>query len=518
MSTDDSEPDTRAGRHESLWIDTSAETDYEPLDHGLHVDTAVVGGGIAGITTADKLAATGRTVALLERDRILNGVTGHTTAKVTSLHGLIYDHLIDNFGIERAQQYAQANQAAIEDIADTVEARDIDCGFDRAPAYTYLRPGDDLDDVRDEVEAARRLDLPVSYVEGTDLPFEVGGAIRFDDQAYFHPRSYLLNLARNVDEGDGHVFENSTVESVEDGDPCHVATDRGELKADQVVLATHFPIEDDALYFSRLSPKRSYVIAAKLEGTAPGGMHYYPRDPYFSVRPHAGEDDLVLLGGQNHRTGRGGSTAERYRTLERQVRERFDVASIEYRWATQDYASVDRVPFVGEAAPFVDNVYVATGFGGWGMTNGTAAATVLADLIRGRDNPWQGVYRPTRFTFGASMSDLLSHNKHAMKRFVGGYVENRPSLDASALEPGEGKVFDDSDEPTAVFRDGDDDLHAVSAVCTHMGCVVTWNDGDKSWDCPCHGARFDVDGTALDTPAVDDLEPVDVSSDGRGNE
>jgi len=242
-------------------------------------------------------------------------------------------------------------------------------------------------------------------------------------------------------------------------------------------------------------------------------MYYYPRDPYFSVRPHAGEDDLVLLGGQNHRTGHGGSTEERYRTLERQARERFDIASIEYRWATQDYVSVDRVPFVGKAAPTVDNVYVATGFGGWGMTNGTAAAMVLADLIHGRDNAWQDLYRPTRFNFSASKSDLVTHNKHAMGHFLEKYVGDRPPLDTGRLERGEGTVFDDdSDTPVAVCRDDDGDLHAVSAVCPHMGCIVRWNDGDSSWDCPCHGSRFDADGTVLDTPAVSDLESVDISN------
>ena len=519
MNTDDSSPDSDsdsglpAGRHEPIWTDTSPGTDYGPLEHGLRVDTAVVGGGIAGVTTAAELAADGQTVALVERDRILQGVTAHTTAKVTSLHGLVYDHLVDNFGPERARQYADANEAAIETIADTVERRGIDCEFRRTPAYTYLRPGEEQDDLHDEVEAARRLGLPAAYVEETDLPFDVSGAVRFDDQAAFHPRKYLLALARGVADGDGHVFEGTTVTGIEDGDPCHVTTDRGELKADAVAVATHFPVEDDALYFSRLSPKRSYVVAARLAGEAPEGLYYYPRDPYFSVRPHAGEDDLVLVGGQNHRTGHGEDTTERYRALERRARERFDVEAIEYRWATQDQVTIDRVPFVGSAAPQVENVYVATGFGGWGMTNATAAADVLADLIRGRDSPWADVYRPTRFEFGASKSRLVSHNRHAMGHLFEGRVGGHPSLEAAALDPGEGDVFEGPDDPVAVARDDEGGLHAVSAVCPHMGCLVTWNDGERSWDCPCHGSRFDVDGSVLDTPAVDGLDPVSLPED-----
>ncbi|WP_415383502.1 FAD-dependent oxidoreductase [Halosimplex sp. TS25] len=537
--------DDLAGRHGSIWMDTSERTDYGPLDGDLRVDTAVVGGGIAGVTTAYELVEAGHSVAVLERDRILDGTTGRTTAKVTSLHGLVYDHLIDHFGEERAHQYADANQTAIEHVAETVDALDVDCQFGRAPAYTYVTSTERRPEVRAEVDAARRLGLPATFVEDVDLPVDCRGAVRFDDQAYFHPREYLLALAEAVaaqgdgtgsasgdgengdgtdggggsddgndaDDGAGNgggIFERTTVRDVDDGEPCRVETDRGDVVADSVVVASHFPVEDDALYFSRLSPKRSYVVAARLAGESPEGLYYDPDEPYFSVRPHAGDDSLVLIGGQNHRTGHGGSTTDRYRTLERRARDLFDVERIEYRWATQDFTSVDRVPFVGRAAPQVSNVYVATGFGGWGMTNGTAAGLLLADLVRDRENPWADVYDPTRFDFGASKSGLLSHNKHAMKHLFEGYVQSRPDLDLSGLAPGEATVADERDDPVAAYRDEDGEVHAVSAVCPHMGCLVSWNDGEESWDCPCHGSRFDVDGTVLDTPAVDDLDAVDV--------
>jgi len=505
--------DEPAGRHEPLWLAMSDRTDYDPLEAGLRVDTAVVGGGIAGITTAAKLDGAGQTVAVLERDRILEGVTGHTTAKLTALHGLVYDDLIDAFGLDRAREYAEANQAAIEDVAETVASRDIDCGFGRAPAYTYVPPGGDRRGVRREVDAARRLDLPVSYVEATELPCEVDAAVRFDDQAYFHPRAYLLELARGVADGDGHVVEGTTVEDVEDGSPCRVETDRGTVRADDVVVASHFPVADDALYFARMRPKRSYVLAAELDGETPDGLYYDPSEPYFSVRPHATDDSLVLFGGQNHRTGHGDSTADRYMRLEARVRDNFDVASIEYRWATQDYVSVDEVPFVGTAAPQVSNVYVATGFGGWGMTNGTAAATVLADEILGGESDWRDVYSPTRLELGASASDVLSHNRHAMEEFAAGYLDSRPPLAPHELDPGDAGVYEVDGDDVAAYRDPEGELHTRSAVCPHMGCLVAWNDGEQSWDCPCHGSRFDVDGDVLDTPAVDGLDDVSLSDE-----
>ncbi|WP_436930860.1 FAD-dependent oxidoreductase [Halosimplex halobium] len=533
---DRSEPDgDPAGRHESLWTATSEPTDYGPLDGDIRVDAAVVGGGIAGIATAFELVERGRSVAVVERERILDWTTGRTTAKVTALHGLVYDHLIDHFGVERARQYADANRAAIDRIADTVDRLDIDCEFGRVPAYTYVESSADRRDVRREVDAARRLGLPASFVESTELPYEVAGAVRFDDQAYFHPRKYLLALAERVaDQGTGEgggaggqsgsagggIYEETVVTEVDDGDPCRLETDRGEVVADDVVLATHFPVSDHALYFSRLSPKRSYVLAARLSGDPPDGMYYDPGEPYFSVRPHAGSESLVLIGGQNHRTGHADSTTDRYRKLERRARERFDVEAVEYRWATQDYVSVDSVPFVGRAAPQLDGVYVATGFGGWGMTNGIAASVVLPDLITGRSNPWSDVYDPTRFEFGASKSDLVSHNRHAMEHLLSGRVRGRPDIDLSGLAPGEATVADERDDPVAVYRDEDGAVHAVSAVCPHMGCLVSWNDGERSWDCPCHGSRFDVDGSVLDTPAVDDLDPVDlgVGDGGKGDE
>jgi len=510
-SSDHREP---RGEPASVWLETTGTTDYDALDEDTEVDIAVLGGGIAGITTAAELVSAGRSVAVVERDRIVESVTGHTTAKLTSLHGLRYDHLLEQFGEDRARQYAEANQWAIDHVESTAAGHDIDCEFERRPAYTYA-PGD-RERIEDEVAAAQRLDLPASLEESTDLPFETGAAVRFESQAQFHPREYLLGLAETLTDGDGRIFEQTTATDVEDGSPCTVSTDGGTITAGAVVVATHYPVADEARYYQRLSPKRSYVLAVRLDEDVPDGMYYSSGEPYFSVRPSpAGNAGMALVGGQNHRTGHGGTTTDRYRDLERQARNRFDVESIEYRWATQDYTSVDRVPFVGVAAPQVSDIYVATGFGGWGMTNGTAAGLLLADLVRGRDNPWTDVYDPTRFEFGASKSDLVEHNKHAMKHLFEGYVESHPGLDLSGLDRGEALVADERDDPVAAYRDGDGQVHAVSAVCPHMGCLVTWNDGEESWDCPCHGSRFDVDGSVLDTPAIDDLDTVDVSTPDR---
>jgi len=506
MDSEDSEAAV-AGEHRSIWLETTPGTDYEPLDGGMGVDTVVVGGGIVGITVASKLTGAGQTVAVVERDRIVGGVTGHTTAKLTSQHALVYDYLREQFGDERARQYAHANESAIDEVEATVEERGIDCDFERVPAYTYVETEDRKQDVRDEVSSARRLGLPASYTESTSLPYDVAAAVRFDDQAHFHPRKYLLDLAQGLVTDGSYVFEETRALDVDPGERCRVETDRGELAADDVVVATNVPFYDHGLYFARLEPKRSYVLAVRLAGEVPEGLYYRPTDPYFSVRPHpAGDESLVLVGGQNHKTGHEGDGRGRYRAVEREARRRFDVESVEYRWSTQDFTSVDRVPFVGQLAPQTDHVYVATGFGGWGMTNGTAAGMLLADSILGRENAWADVYRPTRLNARASAPSVLKHNTEAMRHFFGDRFGTDTISTRVDLGRGEASVVDSNEGPVGVYRDDDGDLHAVSAVCPHMGCHVEWNDGEDSWDCPCHGSRFDTDGSVLHAPAVEDLE------------
>ncbi|WP_137283397.1 FAD-dependent oxidoreductase [Halorussus salinisoli] len=503
--------DTLPGTDASLWLETTERTDYPALDGDRRVDTAVVGGGITGVTAALHCAEAGQEVALLESDRIVEGITGKTTAKVTAQHGLIYDDLLDKHGRTAARQYAAANAAAIEEVADRVERHDIDCDFQRLPAYTYAASEDQRAKVGREATVAEGLDLPATFVTDPPFPEETHGAVEFEAQAQFHPRKYLLALADVLSgESDGgSIFEQTKVTGVEDrdeGTPCRVETERGPVTADSVLLTTHFPIEDPAFYFARQYPKRSYVLAVRLVGDPPEGMFYRDESPYFSVRPHPTDDgSLTLVGGQNHKTGQGGSTADRYRKLERQARDHFDVESVEYRWSTQDYVSVDRIPFVGELGPTTDGVYVATGFGGWGMTNGTAAGRMLAAFARGESPQWAEAFDPNRIDLEASGRDLLSENLDVGREFTRDWAKSPFRGKDPEVAPGEGEVVRRGGKQLAVARDEEGDLHVTSAVCTHMDCIVHWNDAEQSWDCPCHGSRFSMDGEVLDGPAVEDL-------------
>ena len=491
---------------DSLWLTTTPSTNYAPLDGDHRVDAVVVGGGIAGLSTAIALKDAGRSVAVVEAGRIVEGTTGHTTAKLTAQHGLIYDYLESRFGTERARQYAEANQAGIEEVASRVDRLGIDCDFRRRPAYTYTESIEDLEAIHREVDTARRLGLPASYTESVGLPFDVEGAVRFDEQAEFHPRKFLLAIAAAI-HGDGcAVYEQTRALDVDRGATVRVETDRGEIRADDVVVASHFPFFDRAGYFARMHPWRSYLLAVRIDEPPPNGMYYSRNSPPETIRSHPTDDgELLIVGGQKHRPGTGSDPSVHYRRCEAYARQRFSVGSIEHRWATHDYTTVDRVPFVGKIGPRATNVYVATGFGGWGLAAGTVAGSILADLIRGRENPWAELFDPQRITPRASARTFLTENSRTGLRMVADRTKQLLSRDEDGPDPGEATVSRQDGEPVARYRDDDGELHAVSAICPHMGCVVDWNDAERTWDCPCHGSRFSYEGAVIRGPAMEDL-------------
>lgn len=495
------------GKHVPLWIDTTPGTDYPPLAGSFGpVDVAVLGGGITGITTAALLRDAGLSVAVIEAGRIVSGVTGHTTAKITSQHGLIYKDLLSRFGEDLARLYGDANEAGKEQYAALIARRGIDCDFTRKSAYTYAETSEDLERVAAEVNAAKRLGLPASFIENPPLPFSTRGAVQFINQAQLHPRKYLLALADQLVSEGCHIFEKTRALEIKEGNICEVLTDRGPVKAMKVVVATHFPISDPAFYFARMYPKRSYVLGAFLDGPAPDGMFYSTTTPFHSIRTHlVGGRELVLIGGQNHKTGHGGSTIEMYRKLEKFARENLRSQSIEYHWSTQDNVTIDSVPYIGRLGPNYSQVFVATGFGGWGMAHGMVAALLLTDLILDRPNAWAELYDPNRLKRVGS-TKLITENVHAVQHLVFSRVFSPDSFRIEELEPRDGGIIRHKLGQVAVAKDSDGTVHTLSPSCTHMGCILSWNDAEESWDCPCHGSRFTAGGEVLHGPAQKPLE------------
>jgi glycine/D-amino acid oxidase-like deaminating enzyme/nitrite reductase/ring-hydroxylating ferredoxin subunit len=505
-----------AKKNTSLWIDSAPATDYPPLEPGRHFDVAVLGGGMAGLTTAYLLERGGFSVAVIEADRVAAGVTAYTTAKVSSLHGTIYSTIARKFGPDAAKTYGWANEAAKEWMARLVEELEIDCDWRRKPGYTYAEEKRDLGTIEAEVEAAQAAGLPASYTEDTDLPWPVEGAVRFENQAEFHPRRYLLAIADRL----GNVFERTRAVAVSAGSPNRVLTERGEITADDVVVATHFPFLDRAGFFARMHPERSYGLGIYLKNGAlpPQGMYLSTESPSHTVRSHpTARGEMLIAGGEGHKVGQA-DEAERVQRLEAWAYARFDVESIEYRWSTQDNMPVDSLPYVGRMLPFQRGIWVATGFLKWGLTNGTAAALILADLIAGRSHPWAGLFDSTRVKPLASATEFVKENANVGMHFVGDHLAKPDLRSLGDVPKGEGRLVRHGTGKVAAYRDDDGELHVVSATCTHLGCQVKWNSAERSWDCPCHGSRFDVDGRVLQGPAVTGLESAGGAQRAAGND
>jgi glycine/D-amino acid oxidase-like deaminating enzyme/nitrite reductase/ring-hydroxylating ferredoxin subunit len=505
---------TELGKHESLWLDTTPDAGYPPLRGDRQFDVLVIGAGITGLTTALLCAREGLSVAVVDQHRVGAGVTGHTTAKVTSQHGLTYARLLAAHGPGGARTYAEANEAAKERIAALV-AEGIDCDFRRRTAYVYASTARQRPLVQAEAKAAEKAGLPATFVDDVPLPFETHGALRFDNQAEFHARRYVLGLARLLHEAGGEIFEETRVHQVHDGEPCRADTEGGEVTADHVVVATLMPFLDRGLFFARAFASRSYVLTARIADAPPEGMFINASSPIRSIRtqPHDG-GELLMVGGEGHHVGSGKAQPERWEKLAEFARSHWQVEAFEHRWSSQDYSSDDGVPYVGRVHLRSRHIHIATGFKKWGMTNGTVAAELICDAIAGRDNPWSGLFSSTRIKPLAENPRFAVENARVGMHFFADRITDRGSRPIDDLQPGEGAIVSADGQKVAGYRDEGGALHAVSSRCTHLYCQVHWNAAEHTWDCPCHGSRFSVDGEVLNGPAVD---PLPQRPTGSGN-
>ncbi|MEV6958047.1 FAD-dependent oxidoreductase [Streptomyces sp. NPDC051207] len=496
----------------SYWLKTASSGPRPALTEDLDVDVAVIGAGVAGLSTAWELTRAGRSVAVLEARQVAAGVTGHTTAKVTALHSLIYDKLRRKRGAEGARLYARSQSEAVERMAQIVEELGVDCEWERRDAFTYVCDPGRVEDIRAEADAAREAGLPASFVTETGLPFPIAGAVRVTGQAQFHPLKYLYALTDDLVARGGRVYEDTTVLSLDEGDPCRLSTDTGAtVTARDVVVATHYPIFDRALLFTRLSPRRELVVAGAVAADRdPGGMFITPDEGTRSVRtaPYGEGRRLLVITGEHFTPGTG-DTRERFDRLSAWAAERFPGVELTYAWATQDNDSTDTVPLVGPLHPRTRHVYVASGFGGWGMSGGVMAGGLLSALITGQPCAWSELYDPRRLRSTVREApQFLKHQAQVAGHFVGDRLKPPPPVES--LPPGEGAVVRVDGDRLAVYRDDDGTLHAVSSRCTHMGCLVSFNAAERAWECPCHGSRFDTDGKVIQGPATRPLKRRDI--------
>ncbi|PKV82885.1 FAD-dependent oxidoreductase [Streptomyces sp. TLI_146] len=490
----------------SYWIETAPGTAYPPLDTDTEADAVVLGAGIAGLSTAWELARADRSVVVLEAGRIARGVSGHTTAKLTALHTFAYDRLLRTRGTEAAHLYARSQTDAVEHAAHIVNELGIDCDWERVPAYTYLRDASRTGELRAEAEAARSAGLPAEFVPETGLPYAVAGAVRLADQAQFHPRKYLLALADDLRAHGGRIYEHTTAVGLDEGEPCRVTTETGAtVTAHDVVVATHYPIFDRAMLFTRLATHRELAVAAPIPADRdPQGMYITPELNTRSVRTAPYEDGrrLLIVTGESFNPG-AEDTPARFDLLTDWAQQHFPGITITHRWAAQDTDPTDQVPLVGHLHARASHAYVATGFGGWGMSGGIMAGRLLTALITDDRLPWSDLYDPTRILSTVRQAPaFLHHQANVARHFVGDRLRPPQAKDVADIEPGSGAVVRIDGERCAVYRDERGEAHALSARCTHLGCLVAFNSAEHTWECPCHGSRFDTDGKVVQGPAT----------------
>lgn len=496
-------------RDMTYWNAGTVGAAFPSLEGDLSVDVAIIGGGIVGITAARHLKDKGLTVAVVEARSVGRQVTGRSTAKVTSQHGLLYHVLEKTFGADRARLYGEAQEGGLRQVRALVARYGINCDLETRPAIVYALTDDEAAQVGAEAEVAQRLGLPAALMQETDLPFAVSAALRFDNQAQFHPSRYVAGLARTIP-GDGcHVFETSRVI---DWQPTQVSTAKGRVSARHVIMATHLPLGLTGGFSARAYPQAEPVIAARVARPLPG--MYLSADGAQSIRTHVDADGLIhaIAAGAAFKPGHVDEERAAFADLEGWLAEHFPVEAVHSRWVNEDYTSMDKLPFIGWSSPVGQGYLVATGFAAWGLTNGTAAGMILAHLAAGEDHPWADVFDARRVSALAGGATFVKENAHVVLHLVEGHLSRKPKR-FEDLGAREAAVLHIDGRQVAAYRDDRGTVHAVSAVCPHAGCIVGWNETDRTWDCPCHGSRFSLDGDVIHGPAVRPLTASPKPSD-----
>ena len=476
-------------------------------------DVLIIGGGITGLTTALLLQHAGKSCIIAEAHSVAFGTSGGTTAHLNTFYDTPFSKMIKNFGRENTLLLAQGAKAAIGLIKQNISSNNIDCEFEERDGYIFSINENQDKDLDDLIETGKELGLPVGFINDSPfpIPYLKVGCIR--EQAQFHPSKYIYGLAKAFVEAGGVIVENCCVTGIESKETLAAETSKGLIKATKAIYATHIPPGVNILHF-RCAPYRSYAIAVKLKSeNYPIALGYDMSDPYHYYRTqNVNGQNYLIAGGEDHKTGHEENTEACFRRLESYVKSYFDVAEVSFRWSSQYFEPADGIPYIGHLPGNDENIYVATGFGGNGMIYGTLSGLVLSNIIINGHSNYEELFSPARVKPISGFTNFIKEAADVVKELVTGRFSSEKIKELSSIAPGEGKLVTYDGKMLGLYKDQDHQIHAVNPACTHIKCTMAWNAAEKSWDCPCHGSRFSVDGVTLTAPARRDLQKIELNN------
>jgi len=480
---------------ESVWNSEVNFRKREALSKDIECDILIIGAGMAGLLTAYMLTKSGREVVVIDAKSTASGVTKNTTAKITCQHDLIYDSIIKEFGEEGARQYAKANELAIEKYKEIIDEENIDCDFERKDAYVYSL--DNTESLEDEYIAVKKLGVDAELVDEVNLPFKVKGALKFKNQAQFNPLKFLRTISEKLT-----IYENTTALDITE-EISVVTKDDIKIKANKIIVATHYPfLNTPGYYFLRMHQERSYVLALE-NAQDVNGMYIGIDKNAYSFRNYK---NLLIFGGAAQRAGEneeGGA----YEKLRKAAKELYPNSIEKYHWSAQDCMTLDNIPYIGHYSSKTPDIYVETGFKKWGMTTSMVAAMIISDMILEKENDFSEIFSPGRFDMSASMKNAANDLIITAKNFIAQRIDI-PEESLESIQNGHGGIVEYKGQKTGVYKDNDGKVFAVSTKCAHLGCELHWNDDELTWDCPCHGSRYDYKGNWIESPTNKSLDEI----------
>ena len=498
----------------SIWDMSVSEilNKHNSVDSDLSCDVTIIGGGITGLSCAYYLTRQGLKIIVLEKEHLMSKTSGHTTAKITAQHGLFYKYLVDTFGIETAKKYLNCNLNALTNIKSIIDDEKIDCDFEYQNSYVFTKSKTYIQDIKDEVKYLNLLGYPAKLLNKIPLPTNnVLSAIEFSKQAQFNPRKYAKGLCTSIINNKGLIFENSIVEDIHKIQDSYSTKVNGHtIKSRNVILACRYPfINAPGFYFLKMYQTISYCAAYEFEGDTFSGIYINAENPTLSARIAKYNDkDVLLLSGCSHKTGKDSGVSDPYATLTTFAHSIYPNAKIITKWSTEDSVSLDKLPYIGQFSTFLPNMYIATGFKKWGMAFSNAAANMITDDILGKENKFADIFDATRMHPIENKEEMGNMLKEATSSIVLKKLV-LPNETILSLANDEGKIIEFEGAKVGVYKDYDGKIYKIKPVCSHLGCEVSWNQIDRTWDCPCHGSRFNYDGTLLYGPALKNLSIIE---------